>query len=85
VLCFAACATAIPAQTAGSGACGEQLSLELNRGTEVFAAPDDTSPVLTVIPGATPVCAGADSVGFGFHRVQLPNKSYGYVRDATLE
>jgi len=84
VLCFVACATALPAQTSG-GACGQLRSFNLERGTEVFAAPDQTSNVDTVLSAETAVCADAHSVGFGFHRVQLPNKSHGYVKDALLE
>jgi hypothetical protein len=86
VLCFVACATAIPTQTAGGGgACGELQPLNLDRGTEVFSAPDNNAKVLEVLPDSTSVCAASGSVGFGFHRVQLPNKSYGYVKNELLE
>jgi len=70
--------------SASSQACGSLVSAVAYKGTEVYAAPDSSSPPVAVLKEDTPVCASPDTRGFGFRRIQLANGNAGYVAESGL-
>jgi hypothetical protein len=71
--------------TAGTRSCSAPMvSSVARRGSDIYAAPDATSTVVATLKSDTPVCAEADSRGFGFRRVTLSDGRTGFVAEQSI-
>jgi hypothetical protein len=87
--CAGASASREAGTTTSAGVAGQSCSAPLvssvaRRGSEIYAAPDSNSAVVTTLKSDTPVCAETYSQGFGFRRVKLSDGKSGFVADQSI-
>ena len=60
------------------------VSSVAQRGAEIYASPDGSSPLVGTLKSDTPVCAQSYSEGFGFRRVQFADGRTGFVSEERI-
>lgn len=53
-------------------------------GAVVYSRPDSSSSPIATVSDRSRVCAGTDTVGFGYRKVKLDNGKEGYAAESDL-
>jgi hypothetical protein len=64
--------------------CSPMIPAVAYRGTDLYEGPDSSFAPFATLKDDTPVCASANTAGFGFRRVKLANGKTGYVAENSL-
>jgi len=79
-----ACATTSAASGPDAVACEKGQSAIVNQGSTIYVSPDSTSSAITQLNKDARMCVAADTSGFGFRQVRLPDGRTGYVKEDNL-
>jgi hypothetical protein len=69
---------------AGQNCADSLLPAVAYRGADVYAGPDSSSSMITILKQDTPVCAASSTVGLGYRQVTFANGRTGFVAEDRL-